>query len=294
MVEILRSGDVGLLTLTGPGGTGKTRLALHAAAEASDSYPDGIWWIPLAPLRAARRLVTSLAQALSVEEEPGSDFAAAVAARLDRKRALLLLDNAEHLLPAVAREIAKLRDIAGPTILVTSRERLQLQGEQLYSGPSAGGEGRRRALRDPRSRPRDGSAAHEYGRRALRSTRQLAARPRAGRGPDTHLLAAAAARAAVRATRPAHGGARRRPAPADAPRDDRMVARPPRRSRAEPLPPPLRLCRRLHVRGARGRVRDAPRHRAVARRQEPPSSHSGTSIRGSSCSRRSASSPPRS
>ena len=135
VVGVLRAEDVRLLTLTGPGGTGKTRLALHAAGEAADSYPDGVWWVPLAPLRAARNLVPSLAQALGVEEGPGIDFAAALVARLDGRRALVLLDNAEHLLPEVASEIVKLRDIPGPTIVVTSRERLQLQGERLYAVP---------------------------------------------------------------------------------------------------------------------------------------------------------------
>jgi predicted ATPase/class 3 adenylate cyclase len=135
VVHLLRSEEVRLLTFTGPGGTGKTRLALHAAGEASDSYPDGVWWVPLAPLRAARNLVPSLAQALGVEEGPGIDFAAALAARLDGRRTLVLLDNAEHLLPEVASEIVKLRDIPGPTIVVTSRERLQLQGERLYAVP---------------------------------------------------------------------------------------------------------------------------------------------------------------
>ena len=80
-------------------------------------------------------LVSSLADALQVEEQPGRELAESLAERLDGKRALLLLDNAEHLLPAVAHEIARLRDVAGPTILVTSRERLQLQGEHVYAVP---------------------------------------------------------------------------------------------------------------------------------------------------------------
>jgi predicted ATPase/class 3 adenylate cyclase len=124
-----------LLTLTGPGGTGKTRLAMHAAGEAAEGYPDGIWWVPLASLQAAHHVTASLAQALSIEKLPGSDLAEVVAARLEGRRMLLLLDNAEHLLPGIAHEIARLRDAGGPTVLVTSRERLRLQGERVYAVP---------------------------------------------------------------------------------------------------------------------------------------------------------------
>ena len=125
-----------LVTLTGPGGTGKTRLAIHAAAEAAESFPEGIWWVPLSSLRDARLLMSAVAQALSVDEVPGSALVESVAARLSGSRALLLLDNAEHLMPEVASRIAELRDIPGPTLVVTSRERLQLQGEHVYSVPS--------------------------------------------------------------------------------------------------------------------------------------------------------------
>jgi predicted ATPase/class 3 adenylate cyclase len=129
-----------LVTLTGPGGTGKTRLAIHAAAEASDSFPDGIWWVPLASLIDARLVTSAVAQALSVEEEPGKELAESLATRLAGTRALLVLDNAEHLMPEVASRIAELRDISGPTLVVTSRERLQLQGEQVYSVPPLAGD----------------------------------------------------------------------------------------------------------------------------------------------------------
>jgi predicted ATPase/class 3 adenylate cyclase len=125
-----------LVTLTGPGGTGKTRLAIQAAAEAAESFHDGIWWVPLSSLRDAHLLVPSIAQTLAVEEERGRDLAESVAARLLGKRALLILDNAEHLMPQIASGIARLLDIEGPTLLITSRERLQIQAEHVYSVPS--------------------------------------------------------------------------------------------------------------------------------------------------------------
>ena len=129
-----------LVTFTGPGGTGKTRLAIHAAAQASESFPDGIWWVPLASLSDARLVTSAIAQALSVKEEPGKELEESLAARLGGKRALLVLDNAEHLMPEVASRIAELRDVSGPTLVVTSRERLQVQGEQVYSVPPLAGD----------------------------------------------------------------------------------------------------------------------------------------------------------
>ena len=153
-----------LVTLTGPGGTGKTRLAIHAAAEASDSFPDGIWWVPLASLSDARLVTSAIAQALSVKEEPGKELEESLAARLGGKRALLVLDNAEHLMPDVASRIAELRDVSGPTLVVTSRERLQLQGEHVYSVPPlAGDEGVELFLSRARAIDSDVSASESVG-----------------------------------------------------------------------------------------------------------------------------------
>jgi predicted ATPase/class 3 adenylate cyclase len=136
VVSLLSAGKVRLLTLTGPGGTGKTRLALQAAADAAERFPDGITWVPLAPLRDPSLLLSTIAQALDVREEPGTPLLAALTGFLEHKKLLVLLDNVEHLLPDAAGDLAHLASTPGPSMLVTSRERLQLQGEQLYPVPT--------------------------------------------------------------------------------------------------------------------------------------------------------------
>jgi predicted ATPase/class 3 adenylate cyclase len=136
LAELLSQTNAGLLTLTGPGGSGKTRLALQAAASVADRYVDGVWWVPLAPLRDPALLFSSVAQAVGLREKADERLESQLRGELDGKRLLLLLDNAEHLLPEIASDIAMLRDIAGPGLVVTSRERLRLQGEQAYPVPA--------------------------------------------------------------------------------------------------------------------------------------------------------------
>jgi predicted ATPase/class 3 adenylate cyclase len=134
--RLLAMADVRLLSLTGPGGTGKTRLALQIAADAAEDFPDGVWWVPLAALRDPALMSTALARSLDVDEEPGRRIEETLEERLSGKQSLLLLDNAEHLLPEVASRIGELLATRGPNVLVTSRERLRLQAEHAYAVPS--------------------------------------------------------------------------------------------------------------------------------------------------------------
>jgi predicted ATPase/class 3 adenylate cyclase len=133
LIALLQAPATRLLTLTGPGGTGKTRLALQAAAEVSDAYPDGVSWTALASIREAASILPAVAQTLGVMEEQGRPVLEALADRVAGRRMLLLLDNAEHLLPGVADELSVFV-AACPSVqlLVTSRERLQLGAEVAF------------------------------------------------------------------------------------------------------------------------------------------------------------------
>jgi len=136
VVSHLTHPDTRLLTLTGPGGTGKTRLALQAAAAAANHYPDGVTWIALAPLRNPTLFVPTIAQALDIRDVPGRPLTETVAEGMLGKRTLVLLDNAEHLLPEAAYALAGLTS-ACPTLrlLATSRERLRIEGETTWPVP---------------------------------------------------------------------------------------------------------------------------------------------------------------
>jgi predicted ATPase/class 3 adenylate cyclase len=125
--------DVRLVTLTGPGGSGKTRLALAVVAAAADAFPDGVWWVPLASVRDPGLVLSSVAVALGVPEQAGRGLQETLVDILSRGRTLLLLDNLEQLLPDAAASVAALRDAGGATVVVTSRERLQLAGEHVYA-----------------------------------------------------------------------------------------------------------------------------------------------------------------
>ena len=128
-----------LLTLTGPGGIGKTRLALETARRMRAQFPGGIWWIDLAPVRDPGGVLDELARVLGVRVTTGVPLADAVNRALSRRRALLLLDNCEHLAPAVA-EVADtlLGATTGPRMLATSRVPLGLEHERRWLVPPLG------------------------------------------------------------------------------------------------------------------------------------------------------------
>ena len=125
-----------LVTLTGPGGVGKTRLAVEAGERAVADFSDGVWWIELAALADEGGVGSTLVQALGVRPLPGVSELDAAAAFLHDRRALLVVDNCEHVVEAVARAAAALlRACPALSILATSRVPLGLSGETRWAVP---------------------------------------------------------------------------------------------------------------------------------------------------------------
>ncbi|MES2209791.1 MAG: adenylate/guanylate cyclase domain-containing protein [Chloroflexota bacterium] len=141
-----REGDVAVLrealaesrivTLTGPGGSGKTRLALGLAREVRDRFPHGTWFIDLAAVREPGLIESTIATALDVRESPEIGLADALRAFLRDRSALLVLDNLEQLLPDAAEIVARLvRSAPDVRLVITSRELLRIAGERGYPVP---------------------------------------------------------------------------------------------------------------------------------------------------------------
>jgi len=122
-----------LLTLLGMGGLGKTRLSLQIGADALEKYPDGVWFVDLAPISDPSLVPSAAAQVLNVREEPGKSITQTLCEHVKLHKLLFILDNCEHLMGACASLAdALLRSAPDLRIIATSREALHIQGEQTY------------------------------------------------------------------------------------------------------------------------------------------------------------------
>ena len=150
--------DHQLVTLTGPGGVGKTRLAIEVAALAAETAPDGTWIVELGPVTDPNAVVAAVAASLAVQPQPGLSLQDAHLDLLRRRRLLLVIDNCEHVLDATAAMVRAVTSrCPTTTVLATSREPLGVSGEQVRIVPSLESDGEASQLFIDRARAADGS-----------------------------------------------------------------------------------------------------------------------------------------
>jgi predicted ATPase/class 3 adenylate cyclase len=132
LTSLLGSTDVRLVTLTGPGGTGKTRLALQLAAESVEGFAAGVFFVPLAPIREPQLVLPVIAETLGLREQAGEAIDVVLGDFLRDKQLLLLLDNLEQLVDVAPRLAELLANAPALKLLATSRSPLRLAAEQHY------------------------------------------------------------------------------------------------------------------------------------------------------------------
>ena len=131
--SLLSRNDLRLLTLTGTGGSGKSRLGLEAAARASDRFPWGAWLVQLAPVSEGAEVASTISEGIAIEQQPGRPVLDTLVRRLQDREMLIVLDNCDDVVEAVAEAVSALQaSCPGVRIIATSRQRLGLSGEYTF------------------------------------------------------------------------------------------------------------------------------------------------------------------